>query len=81
MISGKSGNRLASHNPECAFSIFTGSQTGNMPRVPEPGSVRGEHGADTVQELPEDHDAGVARKGSLKMKMTKYQMDTFTISN
>ena len=49
--------------------MFTGSQTGNLPRVPEPGAVRGQHGADAVQELPEDHPAGVARQGKPEVNL------------
>ena len=49
-------------------TVFTGSKAWNMPRVPEPGSVRGEHGADAVQELPENHHAGIAGQGNFKMK-------------
>ena len=43
--------------------MSTGSQAGNLPGVPEPGAVRGQHGADAVQELPEDHPARVAGQG------------------
>ena len=52
--------------------MSTGSQAGNLPGVPEPGAVRGQHGADAVQELPEDHPAGVAGQGkAVKVSYSK----------